>query len=64
MIKFRNATTIHLPRDNKANCLIYEHNGQYYIKANKPDTSVFSPLFYDNIEYSEVKLINEHWFLK
>lgn len=64
MVKFKTTTEILLPRDNKAKCPIYENDGKYYIKANKPNTSVYNPLYLDGVEYSEVQLINGYWFLK
>lgn len=63
MIKYKTITEIHLPRDNKAKCPIYEHNGKYYIKANKLNTGVYRPFMYDNVEYSEVHELNGYWFL-
>lgn len=54
MKKYQTATTILLPRNNKAKCPVYQHEGKFYIKANKPNTSSYQPFFYDGEEYSEV----------
>ena len=65
MEKYKTATTIHLPKDNKAKCPIYEHNGKFYIKANKPNTRSYSPFRYNNTEYSEVKNIGGNfWYIE
>ncbi len=63
MRKIKTATKINLHKDNHAKCPIYEHDGKFYIKANKPNTSTFSPFLFNNVEYSEVKEINGCWFL-
>lgn len=68
MKKIRTATTIHIPRSNHAKCPIYEHDGKFYIKANKPNTSSYSPFFFDGVEYSEVKNLptadgEEYWYM-
>ena len=63
MKKYKTATLINLPRDNKAKCPIYEHNEKFYIKANKPNTGVYKPLYFDGVEYSEVHIVARHWFL-
>lgn len=68
MKKIRTATTIHLPRSNHAKCPIYEHDGKYYIKANKPNTSSYTPLRFNGVEYSEVKKLPdqhgaEYWYM-
>jgi len=64
MIKILKATEIMLPRSNKANCPIYEHEGKFYIKANKPNTSSYKPFYFENVEYTEIELINKFWFAK
>jgi hypothetical protein len=64
MIPYQKATEILLARGNKAKCPIYLHNHSFYIKANKPNTSVYSPFYYEDVEYSEIELINGYWFLK
>lgn len=56
------ATTIYLPRGNHARCPIYEHDGKFYIIANKHNTSSYQPLYYDGIEYTEVVNVNGYWF--
>lgn len=67
MKKIRTATTIHLPFGKHAKCPIYEHDGKYYIKANKPNTSSRTRICFNNgVEYSEVqnfpdKLGTEFW---
>ncbi len=63
MKKIKTATEILLPRGNHAKCPIYEHDGKFYIKANKPNTGVFSSFYFNDIEYSEVKEIDGVWFL-
>lgn len=69
MKKHRTTTTIYLPRGNHAKCPIYEHEGKYYIKANKPNTSVYRPFYFEGIEYSPVHCVEsldtkkEYWFL-
>ncbi len=62
MKKYKTATTIELARGNHAKSPIYEHEGKYYIKANKPNTSAYSPFRFDGTEYSEVKEIGGWWF--
>lgn len=64
MKKIQTATTIYLPRNNHAKCPIYEHDGKFYIKANKPNTSCYCPFRYNGIEYSEVEKVSGYWFLK
>lgn len=64
MTKISTAVTIFLPRDNHANCPIYEHEGKFYIKANKPNTSSYSPFRFNDEFYSEVYNINRQWFKK
>lgn len=69
MKKIRKTTLIHSPRNNHAKCPIYENKGKYYIKANKRNTSSFSPLRFNGEEYSEVVCINlntnkEFWYKK
>lgn len=63
MKKYKTATTIELPRGNHAKSPIYEHKGNYYIKANKPNTSAYSPFYFEGTEYSEVKEVGGFWFL-
>ena len=63
MKKYKTATTIGLPKGNHAKAPIFEHEGKYYIKANKPNTPSFSPLFVEGTEYSEVKNIGGCWFI-
>ena len=63
MKKYLKATTIELPRMNHAKCPIYEHEGKYYIKANQPNTSSYSPFRFEGQEYSEVAEIRGYWFL-
>ncbi len=62
MKKVQKATLILLPRENRAICPIYEHEGKYYIKANKPNTSSFSPFVYNGEEYREVRNLQGAWF--
>lgn len=62
MKKHLKTTLINLPRENHARCPIYEHEGRFYIKANKPNTSAFCPFFYEGVEYAEVKSIMGEWF--
>ena len=64
MEKYLNATEILLPRGNKAKCPIYEHEGYYYIKANKPNTASYTPFIYNGTEYSQVIYVNGYWFKK
>ena len=64
MKKIKTSTRIELPRSNHAKCPIYEHDGKFYIKANKPNTSAYEPFIYSNEEYSEVEEITGYWFLK
>lgn len=63
MKKILTATEILLPRNNHAKCPIYEHEGKYYIKANKPNTSVYKPFRWEGVEYSPVRMIGGYWFL-
>lgn len=63
MKKYKTVTTIELPQGNHAKSPIYEHNGKYYIKANKPNTSAYLPFYFEGTEYSEVKEINGFWYL-
>lgn len=62
MKKYKTATNIELPRGKHAKSPIYEHEGKFYIKANKPNTSSYSPLRIDGTEYSEIKNIGGCWF--
>lgn len=64
MKKYQTATKIMLPRENTVKCPIYEHEGLFYIKANKPNTSSYAPFVYDGVEYSEVVEISGAWFKK
>lgn len=70
MIKIRKTIQINLPRGNRAYCPVYEHEGKYYIKANRPNTSSYSPFILDGIEYSEVGVLitpdgqSEFWYKK
>lgn len=68
MKKIRKTTTIYLPHNNHAKCPIYEHEGKFYIKANKYNTQSFNPFRYEGVEYSEVENLpyngEEYWFLK
>jgi len=64
MFKHRKTTLILLSRENRVRTPIYEHEGKYYIKANKPNTSCYSPLFCKGTQYTEVKQIGEHWHTK
>jgi len=64
MFKYRKTTLILLSRENRVRTPIYEHEGKYYIKANKPNTSCYNPLFHKGIQYTEVKQIGEHWHTK
>lgn len=67
MKKFLKAQEINLPRENHAKSPVYEHNGKYYIKANKPNTSSYNPLMFNGEEYSEVRCICDKnggfWYL-
>lgn len=63
MKKYKTATTIELARGNHAKSPIYEHEGKYYIKANKPNTLAYSPFRFEGTEYSRVKEIDGWWFL-
>lgn len=67
MKKFRKTTLIHLARSNHARCPIYEHEGKYYIKTNKPNTMPYSPFRFENELYAEVRNIegkngDEFWY--
>lgn len=64
MKKVKTATTIHLYRGNHAKCPIYEHDGKFYIKANKPNTASYTPFMYNSEEYSQVEEIDGYWFKK
>ena len=64
MKKVKNATTIYLPRGNHAKCPIYEHDGKFYIKANKPNTTSYTPFRHNGEEYSQVEEIDGYWFKK
>ena len=61
MKKHLTATTILLARGNKAKCTIYEHEGKFYIKANKPNTSTYKPFYFENVEYTEVQQSIHNW---
>lgn len=68
MKKYRTATTIELPRSNHAKCPIYELDGKYYIKCNKPNTEPYRPFVYNGEKYAEVKVIigndgSEFWHI-
>jgi hypothetical protein len=67
MKKFRKTTVIHLARSNHARCPIYEHEGKYYIKTNRPNTMPYSPFRFENELYAEVKYLpcingEEYWY--
>ena len=67
MTKYRKTTLIHLARENHARCPIYEHDGKFYIKTNRPNTMPYSPFRYENELYAEVKNIPskngaEYWY--
>lgn len=62
MEKYQNATEILLPRSNHAKCPIYQHEGEFYIKANKPNTSSRIPFYFEDVEYTKVRLITGNWF--
>lgn len=69
MKKIRKTTLIHLPHGNHAKCPIYEHEGKYYIKSNKRNTSSYEPLRLNGQEYSEIVCIDlntkrEFWHKK
>ena len=64
MIKYQKTTTIELPHGNHAKCPIYEHEGKYYIKSNKPNTTAYMPYIFNNEEYAEVEFISGYWFTK
>ncbi len=63
MKKYLKTTKILLPQGNEVKSVIYEHENKFYIKDNKPNTSSFYQIRYDNILYSEVKEINGNWFM-
>lgn len=62
MTKHIKATTIYLPHGNHAKSPIYEHDGKFYIKANKPNTMPYEPFYYENEMYAEVVEIRGCWF--
>lgn len=64
MKKIQKTTKIFLPRGNKTECPIYEHEGKFYIKANKPNTKAYTPFIFEGIEYAEVIKIENSWFKK
>lgn len=64
MKKISTAVTIYLPRNNHAKCPIYEHEGRFYIKANKPNTLSYSPFRFNDELYFEVYSIDGQWFTK
>lgn len=62
MKKHLKTTLILLPRENRARCPIYEHDGKYYIKANKPNVGQYQGFYYEGQEYAEVVLVAGCWF--
>lgn len=66
MKKFQKATEINLPRSNHAKCPIYEHEGKYYVKCNKPNVGCYHNLMYNGEEYAQVKYLEnksgEKWW--
>lgn len=57
MKKFQKATEINLPRSNHAKCPIYEHDGKFYVKCNKPNVGAYTTLRYNGEEYTRVDCI-------
>lgn len=68
MIKVLPTTVINLPKNNHAKCPIYEHDGKYYIKSNKPNTEAYNPFYYNDEKYAEVEKIiyenTDYWYTK